>query len=171
MSAASVRWRRWGGSSLRKGLSSGSASSRASSGGMASWRVSSSVSSCPVTRARRVRGASPSSTWALAPEQVECGEVGGGLAVRRGGALQHQPPLRRGWDPSGCNRSRGAISPPPRPRAPLPARGRPPPGQGRPRAASSMSRPTKRVSPGPPRPEGGAVARSPRPGQRPPPAP
>ena len=92
MSAASVRWRRCGGSSLRKGLSSGSASSRASSGGMASWRVSSSVSSCPVT------GRAGCGVVALVDgHSAGAGRARGsrgGLAVRHGGALQHQPPLR-----------------------------------------------------------------------------
>ena len=61
--ASRVRWRRWGGSSCQEGLSSGKASSSASRAGSVSWRVSSSVSTCPVTLARMVRVSSLSSTW------------------------------------------------------------------------------------------------------------
>jgi hypothetical protein len=52
--AVGVRWRRCGVSRAGKGLSSGRASSDASSGGMASWRLSSRVRSRPVTFARMV---------------------------------------------------------------------------------------------------------------------
>ena len=59
----SVRCRRWGGASVRKGLSAGRASRSASSAGTVSWRAGSSVSTCPVTLARMVRMSSRSSTW------------------------------------------------------------------------------------------------------------
>jgi hypothetical protein len=54
---------RCGGSSVRKGLSSGRASSSQRRAGTVSCRVPSSVSTCPVILARTVRGASASSTW------------------------------------------------------------------------------------------------------------
>src|SRR5262245_2513895 len=54
---------------------------------MASWRASSKVRSWPVTFARMVdRG--------RASEQVEHGQVRGGLPVRHGRALEHLPALR-----------------------------------------------------------------------------
>src|SRR5918992_2797638 len=53
--ASSVRWRRCGGSSCTKGLSSGRASRSDSSAGTTSWRAASSVTTCPVTLARMVR--------------------------------------------------------------------------------------------------------------------
>ena len=52
-----------GGCELRKGLSSGRTSRSPRRAGTVSWKVSSSVSTCPVTLARMVRASSVSSTW------------------------------------------------------------------------------------------------------------
>ena len=79
---------------LRKGLSSGRASSSASSAGMVSWSVSSSVRTCPVTLARMVRGVVALLHMDIALEQVDNREVGRGLAVGHRGTLQHPPALR-----------------------------------------------------------------------------
>ena len=58
-SAVRVRWRRWGGSSLRKGLSAGKTSRSARSAGMVSWSASSNVKRRLVTLAWTVCGSSP----------------------------------------------------------------------------------------------------------------
>ena len=146
-----------GRSSLRKGLSFGSASSRASSGGMASWRVSSSVSSCPVTLARRVRVRRPRRHGHSAGAGRARGSRGG-LAVRHGGALQHQPSLRLWGKAAPCADTVAPVDALvdgrdfPTPASPTSATTCPWPAAARarawPRAASSVSRPTKRVGQG-----------------------
>ena len=87
-----MRWRRWGGSSVRKGLSSGRASSRDSrAGAFLEGRVQ--RQHLPGHFGADGAGVVALVDMDIAPEQVEHGEVRGRLAVGYGGAFQDPPAL------------------------------------------------------------------------------